>query len=581
MTISDAEWPVPHRHWDLRETDPQSTSAIESGFGLSPTTARVLAARGITEHEDVHAYLHPSLDGLHSPFEFVQMEAAVDRLLSALDRSERIFVHGDYDVDGITATVVLVTCLRSLGGDVDYGVSHRLREGYGLNPSSVDRAHEAGAKVLVSVDCGITAHAAAERARQLGIDLIIADHHQPGEEIPAALAVLDPCLPDSGYPEPDLAAVGVAFKLGRGVLQRHDSGRRGTALLKLVAIGTIADLAPLRGENRIITHHGLESLKDAVNPGLLALMDVSGVGRTAVTTTDVSFRLAPRINAAGRLDDASAAIEMFLTGDPGRARHLAKHLHKLNRQRQELGEQILQSALEHEPSPEDAFVVAADDGWHRGVIGIVASRLVEQWRRPAIVISIEGDEAHGSARSIAGFDILAALCEVSEHLEEFGGHQQAAGLRLKAQNVGAFREALLATGREGLQDALQRTECLECDAELPADVSLRDLALELGRLAPFGAGNREPRFICSDMEISDDVVVINGAHLKLKLSTCSGDIEAIAWRQAQVAPFLTDCRRIDAVASLQMRRWRGRNNPQLVLEDFRPAGDQPASSRLA
>jgi single-stranded-DNA-specific exonuclease len=569
---SEAGWPLTHRDWELRQTDPEKILAIESGFGLSPSTARVLASRGITETGDVHAYLNPSLDGLHSPFEFVQMEAAVARLLSALDRNERVFVHGDYDVDGITATVVLVTCLRSLGGDVGYSVSHRLREGYGLTPSNVERAHEAGAKVLVSVDCGITAHPAAERARQLGIDLIIADHHQPGEEIPDALAVLDPCLPDSGYPESDLAAVGVAFKLGRGVLQRHGSGRRGTALLKLVAIGTVADLAPLRGENRIITHNGLKSLKDAVNPGLLALMDVSGVGRASVTTTDVAFRLAPRINAAGRIDDASAAIEMFLTGDPGRARRLAKHLNKLNGQRQELGEEILQAALQQVPSPDDAFVVAAGDGWHRGVIGIVASRLVEQWRRPAVVISIEGDEAHGSARSIAGFDILAALRETREHLDEFGGHQQAAGLRLKPQNVGAFREALLATGRESLEEALERTECLECDAELPADVSLRDLALELGRLAPFGAGNQEPRFICSDMEISGNVVVINGSHLKMKLSTSSGDIEAIAWRQARVAPFLSDCRRIDAVANLQMRRWRGRNSPQLVLEDFRPAG---------
>ena len=532
----------------------------------------MLAVRGITDLDDVQAFLYPSLDGLHSPFEFVQMEAAVDRLLSALDRNERIHVHGDYDVDGITATVVLVTCLRTLGGDVGYSVSHRLREGYGLNPGSVDRAHESGAKVLVAVDCGITAHAAAERARQLGIDLIIADHHQPGEEIPEALAVLDPCLPDSGYPESDLAAVGVAFKLGRGVLQRHDSGRRGTALLKLVAIGTIADLAPLRGENRIITHHGLGSLKDAVNPGLLALMDVSGVGRKAVTTTDVAFRLAPRINAAGRLDDAIVAVEMFLTGDPGRARHLAKQLHQVNGRRQELGEKILQSALEQEPSPEDAFVVAADRGWHRGVIGIVASRLVEQWRRPAVVISIEGDEAHGSARSIAGFDILAALREAGEHLEEFGGHQQAAGLRLKAKNVGAFRDALLVTGREGLEEALGRTERLECDAELPSDVSLRDLALELGRLAPFGAGNQEPRFICSDMEITGEISIINGTHLKMQLSSSGVPIEAIAWRQARVAPHLEGCRRIDAVANLQMRRWRGRNSPQLVLEDFRPAG---------
>jgi single-stranded-DNA-specific exonuclease len=537
-----------------------------------PSTARVLAARGLTEPDEVHEFLNPSLDGLHSPFEFVQMEAAVDRLLAAIERGERIVVHGDYDVDGVTGTVVLVTCLRAIGGDVEYSVSHRLVEGYGLHPDSVDRARDAGAKVLVAVDCGITAHAAAERARDLGIDLIIADHHQPGVETPEAFAVLDPCLPDSGYPHADLAAVGVAYKLGRGALERHESGMRGTALLKLVAIGTIADLAPLRSENRIITHYGLRSLRDVVNPGLRALMDVAGVNRSAVTTTDVAFRLAPRINAAGRLDSATDAIELFLTKDPGRARRLAKGLQQTNSKRQQLGDEILQSALQQEPSHEDAFVVAAGEGWHRGIIGIVASRLVERWGRPAVVISIEGEEAHGSARSLSGFDILAALRGASEHLVEFGGHPQAAGLRLEAKNVPALRQALQATGRESLEDAMQAAEAIECDDRLPTSVSLRDQALELERLAPFGIGNREPLFLCADLEVSGDPVVINDSHLKMRFRTPDGSIEAIAWRRAQVAPFLADCRRVDAVASLQMRRWRGRNQPQLVVKDLRPAG---------
>jgi single-stranded-DNA-specific exonuclease len=425
---------------------------------------------------------------------------------------------------------------------------------------------------LVAVDCGITALAAVERARDLGIDLIIADHHQPGDEIPDALAVLDPCLPDSGYPHADLAAVGVAFKLGRGVLQRHARGMRGTALLKLVAIGTIADLAPLRGENRIITHYGLRTLSEAVNPGLRALMDVSGVKRTAVTTTDVAFRLAPRINAAGRLDSAAHAIELFLASDPGRARRLAKELHQINARRQQLGEKILQSALEQEPEPDDAFVVAAGEQWHRGVIGIVASRLVERWNRPAIVISTEGDDAYGSARSLGGFDILEAVRAASDLLVEFGGHHQAAGLRLEAKNVAALRDALLASGREVPADAFSAAERLECDDRLPSNVSLRDLALELARLAPFGVGNREPRFLCSDLEIEGDLVVINDSHLKMRIGAGDGTIEAIAWRRAEVAPYMADCRRIDAVASLQMRRWRGRDAPQLVIEDFRPAG---------
>ena len=492
------------------------------------------------------------------------MEAAVGRLLAAIDGGERIVVHGDYDVDGITGTVVLLVALRSIGADIDYLVPHRIEDGYGLKPGGVERAHERGARVLIAVDCGITAHAAAERARELDVDLIIADHHEPDDRIPPATAILNPRLPDAGYPEDDLAAVGVAFKLARGVLERHPKGLRGTALLKLVALGTVADLVPLTGENRVITHHGLATLGEAVNPGLRALIELAGV-RQPITATDIGFRIAPRINAVGRLGHPKDAVEMFLAADPGEARRLAQLLHETNARRREIEAQVLEQALEQEPGPETSVVVAAGEGWHRGVIGIVASRLVETWGRPAVVIAIDEHGAYGSARSIPGFNIVGALGGVAELLEEFGGHRQAAGLQLHPDNVEPLRAALASTGGEELALAMQRSAETLCDAELDLDDSALGLAMELERLAPFGIGNPHPRLLCRDLKIEEEPRLLKEQHLKLRVACGERRADAIAWRRPELAELLGkgDC--FDAVAKLTINHWGGRSEPQLEL----------------
>lgn len=559
------------RVWRLRDYDPAVAVALQNELGLFPVTTRILASRGIDSVAAAQSFLHPSLDELHSPFAFVQMEAAVERLLAAIERGERIVVHGDYDVDGITGTVLLLVALRAIGADIDYLVPHRLDDGYGLKPSGVDRAHEKDAKVLIAVDCGITAHAAAERARELAIDLIIADHHEPGDEIPPATAILNPRLPDAGYPEDDLAAVGVAFKLARGVLERHPKGFRGTALLKLVALGTVADMVPLRGENRVITHYGLATLGEAVNPGLRALMELAGV-RDPITATDISFRIAPRINAIGRLGHPKDAVEMFLATDPGEARRLAKKLHQTNTRRREIEAKVLEQALDQKPADTTSVVVVAAEQWHRGVIGIVASRLVETWGRPAVVIAIDETGAFGSARSIPGFNIVGALGSVSDLLEEFGGHRQAAGLQLRPENVEPLREALAATGGEELELAVQRSAEIVCDAELELDDSALGLARELERLAPFGVGNPRPRLLCRDLKIEEEPQIIKEQHLKLRVACGAGRADAIAWRRPELAKALSKGDRFDAVAKLTINRWGGRTEAQLELVEVSVVG---------
>jgi len=558
---------VPARTWRLRPHDAEAATRLGGELGLLDTTARVLAGRGITTGAQAEAFLHPTLDALHSPFSFVQMEAAVDRLLAAIERGERIVVHGDYDVDGITGTVVRLVALRALGADIQYLVPHRVDDGYGLKPAGIDRAHEMGARVVVAVDCGITGLAAAERARAHGLDLIIADHHEPGEQLPEALAVLNPRLPDAGYPEGDLAAVGVAFKLARGVLQRHPRGFLGTALSKLVALGTVADLVPLTGENRVFTHHGLATLGDATNPGLCALMEYAGV-RAPITATDVGFRLAPRINAVGRLGHPRDAVEMFLATDPGEARRFAKLLHETNNRRREIEAEVLDQALQQRPADDAAVVVAAGVGWHRGVIGIVASRLVEAWGRPAVVLAVEEQSAFGSARSIPGFNIVGALGSVAALLDEFGGHHQAAGLQMRSTRVEELRVALADAGGAELDAALERSAELLCDAEVELDDQALSLARELDRLAPFGVGNPRPRLLFRDLRVEAPPQVLKEQHLKLRLASGDRPVDALAWRRAAEGEGIAVGDRIDVVAKLSVNTFRGRAEPQLELLDW-------------
>ncbi len=554
------------RPWQLRAIDEQAANRLRTTLGLSSVAARVLAGRGIETSEAAEAFLEPSLAGLHDPFLFADMEAAVDRLLYAIRCGERIVVHGDYDVDGITSTVLLIMVLRHLGADAEFVLPHRIDDGYGLNPSGIDKATEVGAQVLICVDCGITAHEACALAKQRGIDVIVVDHHIPRTELPEAAAILNPRVEGSGYPEEDLAAVGVAFKLARALLARHVTTSSGLSMLKLVALGTVADLVPLHGENRVMTFHGLASLAGAVNPGLIELMKVAGVDARSVTAGDVGFRLAPRINAAGRIGHPGEAAELFLTGDPGRARRLAGHLQRLNTRRQELERSVYDQAVESGGSGDDPIVLVWGEGWHRGVIGIVASRLVERWGRPAVVASVDEGVAHGSARSVPGFNIVEALNGAAELLGRYGGHKQAAGFELPASNLPALAEVLGSNARNADPSSLRAV--LTCDDRLEArDVSV-SLVHELERLAPFGIGNPRPRFVCEGARLAGPPQLLKEAHTKLRLRADEGDVEAVAWRRPELASALAGIDEISVVATLKPRRWGGRVVPQLEIQDL-------------
>lgn len=559
---------APSRKWHVRGADDDVAAKLSAALGLLPVTARVLAGRGVATAEAAEQFLHPGLDGLHSPFLFNRMADAVDRLLFALRHGQRIVVHGDYDVDGISGTVLLVTVLRHLGGDVEFILPHRTEDGYGLGVAGVDRAAVAGARVLIAVDCGITAVAACARAAELGVDVIIVDHHLPGDQLPEVHAIINPRLPDAGYPEDDLAAVGLAFKLARGLLQRHAvTDLSGIAMLKLVALGTVADLVPLRGENRTMTWHGLMGLRDVSNPGLQALLAVAGVDPRRVNAGDIGFRIAPRINAAGRIGHPRDAAELFLTRDPVAARRLAEHLHALNGERQELERRVFEQAMASGFDAEAAIVVAGGEGWHRGVIGIVASRLVEATGRPSLVCSIEGEAVHGSARSVPGFDIVAALRGVADTLEEYGGHRQAAGFHLRRDRFEEFRAALAASVQDIDTELLGRT--LECDGELEVDEVVPELVLELERLAPFGIGNPRPRFVFPHAQLAAPPELLKGEHLKLRLRTRGADLEAIAWRRGDLAAELSGRADVAIAGTVKLRHWGGRATLQLEIDDLR------------
>jgi single-stranded-DNA-specific exonuclease len=502
----------------LNLKDPQAAS----------TLARLLVTRGITDAQAAGHFLTPALSHLHSPYRMAGMQTAVDRIESALENKEPILIYGDYDVDGTTAIVVLKTAIELCGGTAEFHVPHRIRDGYDMRDDVIERAASSGIKLIISVDMGIRAFAPAETARRLGVDLIVTDHHLPGPQgIPAALAVVNPNQSGCAYPCKELCGAGVAFKLAQGLIESRipESDHRNSLLksfLKVVAIATIADAVPLTGENRVFAKLGLEGLRSPVNPGLKALLEVAqlGHGRT-LTSGEVAFRVAPRINAAGRMDVARDVIELFSVKDPARARKIAGKLDQLNGDRQEEERRILQSItahLEEQPAMQQAFCIVIDgEGWHRGVIGITATRVVERYGRPALVVSTNGEEAHGSGRSIRAFHLLNALESCAGLFTRYGGHAHAVGFSLPAANVAELRARLdeYARGRLTLADF---EPSLSFDAELSLDQVTPDLFNLLQRLEPFGVGNPQPVFAARGARLMATPRIMKGKHVKLKLA---------------------------------------------------------------
>jgi len=569
--------PLPLRRWLVAPPpDPTLVSGLVRDLGLPSALCAVLVVRGFVATEDARDHLRPRLDHLHPPEGLAGVEGAVERILGAIREGEVILVHGDYDVDGISATTLLTRWLRHLGGTVVPFVPHRMRDGYDLGAGGIARAVEVGATLVITADSGIVAHGAVMDAVRKGIDVIITDHHTPSATLPAAVAVVNPNRVDCGYPEKGLSGTGVVFKLCQ--LLAHRSGRPPTELLPfldLVALATIADLVPLTGENRILVRFGLRALQSTGSPGLRALLKVASV-EGVVEAGQVAFRVAPRVNAAGRMGDAGDALRLLLASDELEAAALAGELDTLNRARQEEEGRTLEQALgglSGGYSPERDFgVVLAGEGWHPGVIGIVASRIVERIHRPVVLVALNGDRGRGSARSVPGFHLYEAVAACGEHLERFGGHRQAAGMDVRADRLDAFREAFSREARRRCQGVDLRP-VLRVDAQIDFQDITPDLVRFLPYLGPFGIGNPRPVFLARDVALASPPQVVKGEHLRVQMRQGDRALEGMGFRMAgRVPPEVLGGGRVDVAFQLDEDEWRGVKRVRALLQDLRPAG---------
>lgn len=572
--------------WRIRPADPALIYIFQHELRVSPVMARLLVNRGITTVEEAGQFLKGSLESMHDPFMMSDMERAVRRIREALEHQEKILVYGDYDADGVTATALLIKLFKKLGGQAGYYVPHRIEDGYGLHSEVLRKAGQDGCSLVVTVDCGISAlEEVALNRRENGPDIIITDHHEPPQQIPEALAVLNPKRPDCPYPYKELAGVGVALKLAQALLGDWDRETgEWTEYLYLACLGTVADIVPLTGENRIIVKYGLTALAGADNPGINALMDVTGVKPDRLDTREVGFVLAPRLNAAGRIGDAGLAVDLLLTGDPGEAGEMASLLHRDNQERQRIESLVLAEAmgmLDADPALRDGrVIVLASPGWHPGVVGIVASRLVERYCRPVLLIALDGNEGKGSGRSVPGFHLYNALCRHADLLVKYGGHAQAAGFSIEAGKIDAFRAAINEYAEE-----IYPGEVFEPEIELDASVSLQDvsegLVKEIEMLAPFGHCNPGPLLACREATVlSCREIGRNKEHLKLLLKENGAVMDGVAFNLASGLEEIAAASEVDVVFLPSINTWKGRQSLQLEVKDIRPAVVEGADNRV-
>ena len=586
----------PRQRWTLTETNHAVAEALAKEARLPQVLAELLVSRGITEAAQAYTFLNPDASQLNDPFLMLGMATAVERLEGAIADHEPVLLYGDYDVDGTTAVVLLKTAIEMLGGEARFHVPHRLREGYGLQSSVLEAAHAEGVRLVITVDTGMRAFAEAETARRLGLDLIITDHHltKADDSVPVALAILNPNQAGCGYPEKSLCGAAIALKLAQAVLERRDAVRTREktlpSFLKMAAIATIADAVPLHGENRVIAALGLSELRRPAGAGLRALFAVAALDPASkqITGFDVAFRLAPRINAAGRMDIASEVIELFSTRDSDRATELAAKLERLNRERRDAEAAALRVIEQRLASDAelctDRLLVVDGEGWHRGVIGILASRVVERTAKPALVISVEDGVAHGSGRSVDGFQLLNALESCADLFTRFGGHAFAVGFALPAETVPELKRRLRLYAEEHLAER-EPERVLRIHAELPLDRITPVLAGWLRKLEPLGHGNPEPMFVARKARLVTAPRVMKERHIRLELaqessvsishSGASGVIRAVGWdlagRTAELA--LKAGSLIDLVY-----RIRENDHPEFGGLEVEIAGMQPADA---
>jgi single-stranded-DNA-specific exonuclease len=554
--------------WELAPYEVAAALGLERSLGVSPALASVLARRGATDPAEAARLL--AADERHDPHELHGLEAACALVLRHAERGSRIAVHGDYDVDGVCSTAILVRALRSLGAEPTWRLPSRFEDGYGVSHATVERLAAAGVELLVTVDCGITAVAEVAAARSAGMDVVVADHHRPGPELPDC-PLVHPAL--GAYGCPDLCAAAVALKLAEGLLAA--AGRNPAAAaedLDLAALATVCDLVPLRGENRRIVREGLSAMARTAKPGLRALMRVAGVEPAAVDEGALGFRLGPRLNAAGRMQRADAALELLLTGDDDRAAEVATELELLNRDRREAETRIL-FAAEGACAPQAAAgaIVVAGEGWHPGVVGIVASRLVERWRRPCVVVSLDGGRGRGSGRSIAAYDLHAGLATCAEHLVRFGGHRMAAGVELDAESLEPFRAALARHAGAALapSDLIARERV---DAVVPGGALTLELAEELERLRPFGPGNPQPALLVPGARVENVAAMgEERQHARFTLVTAGGSrSRGVAFGSAPASLAPAAAAPHDVVLRLERNSWNGIVEPRILLRALCP-----------
>lgn len=571
------------KQWIVQQAHPAKANELAQAVGVSPITAQLLLNRGISDEKAAREFLNPSLSDLHSPFLMKDMEKAISTIVDGVEHGYPIVIYGDYDVDGVTATSLLINTFRRLGvPNVEYYIPNRLDEGYGLNSEALTWLADSGVKLVITVDCGVTGVKEVELANSLGIKMVVTDHHQPGPVLPDASAVVNPHRKDCQYPFRHLAGVGVAFKLAQGLF--HFLGGEpprwdelGFEFLDLVALGTIADITPMHGENRVLAKFGLLQMATTQNLGLQALLQVVGLDPQALSTRSVGFALAPRINAMGRMADARAAVELLTTSDQARAEAIARELDEHNKNRQALEARLLDEAVEEVEQNRyidtDKVLVVAKEGWHHGVIGIVASRLVERYYRPVVLIALEDGVGKGSARSIEGFDLFRALQQCESVLDGYGGHTMAAGVTVAQRNIDELRRRL-----NQVADAWLTPEHMVPRLTADVEVSLSQLSLalvdEIQMLAPFGPENPVPVFISRGVPISScRAVGKNGRHLQLFFGSEVEIRQGIAFGRGELSQILQSLPRVDIAYQPHINEYQGIRSVQPKIEDIKVPAD--------
>lgn len=558
--------------WKLATPDPQLVRDLARNLGISGILATLLANRGINNAGEGRRFLQPQFEHLRDPYAMRDLPLAVDRILLSIKNKEKILIYGDYDVDGTTAVVILRKALEMLGANTCYHIPRRLLDGYGMKSEIIEQAARDGVRLIISVDTGIKAFDVVEKASILGVDCIITDHHLPENGLPRALAVLNPKRQDCAYPDKNLSGVGVAFKLVQGLFQKSGQEKYLPSFLKIVAIGTIADVVPLVGENRVLAKLGLQGLQIPVNFGLKSLIEVSGLEGKAITSSDVGFRLAPRINAVGRMGGGEQVIELFTCTDEERTKSLAAEMNRLNRERQQIEDQILKSIEDRfaaEPAlSEDWIIVVDGPDWHRGVIGIAATKLAEQFHRPALVISREGGFGYGSGRAPEGFQLLGAMEACRDLFDRFGGHTQAVGFQLPLSRIGELRGRINEHARKTVQvDELKPH--LEIDAEIRLSDVDEDFHTQIERLSPFGMANPQPVFAAREVSLIAEPRLLKSKHLKFRVEQDGRSLDAIGWNMAHhFRPMLESGGTLSLAFVLAQNTFQAMRFLQLIVKDI-------------